>query len=322
MSRPPLERMMRIHEELQDNTLPNCTKLAALLEVSTKTVMRDLAFMRDRLGLPVEYDGHLYAYRYGYPVKSFPTVQISEGELLALIVAQRALEQYQGTPYHGQLAHAFAKLSAGLRDKVSFAPTESLRTVSFHHMGLGNADLQVFERLSRALHESLEVGFSYRKPGSPAVEQRRVQPYHLANRENFWYLIGHDLDRNALRHFAVTRMRNVKVAAGKFERPADFSPEKHFGKSFGAFVGMGDYRVAIRFSADVADRIKERFWHESQETRDLPDGGLEMKLQLDNLDEVERWVITWGDDARAVAPGELVDRIRERIRQLAKHYRD
>ena len=34
-SRPPLARMMRIHEELQDGRLTNCTKLAELLEVST-----------------------------------------------------------------------------------------------------------------------------------------------------------------------------------------------------------------------------------------------------------------------------------------------
>jgi hypothetical protein len=77
--------MMRIHEELQDNTLPNCTKLAEKLDVSTKTVMRDLAFMRDRLGLPGEYDEQIYAYRYGYPVKNFPMVQIDEGELTLAI---------------------------------------------------------------------------------------------------------------------------------------------------------------------------------------------------------------------------------------------
>jgi len=85
--------MLRIHEELQDGHLTNCPKLARKLEVSTKTIMRDLAFMRDQLDLPVEYDSKTYSWRYSYPVKSFPTVQVSEGELLALLVAQKALEQ-------------------------------------------------------------------------------------------------------------------------------------------------------------------------------------------------------------------------------------
>lgn len=56
--------------------------------------------MRDQLGLPVEYDAQIYAWRYAHPVKSFPTVQVSEGELLALLVAQKALDQYRGTPFH------------------------------------------------------------------------------------------------------------------------------------------------------------------------------------------------------------------------------
>ena len=311
---------MRIHEELQDNTLPNCTKLARKLEVSTKTVMRDLAFMRDRLGLPVEYDERIYAYRYGYPVKNFPTVQVSEGELLALLVARRALEQYKGTPYHDQLVHAFEKLTAGLRERVSFAPSESLKSVSFHHAGLGTADMKLFEKLSRAILDSLEVEFSYRKPNARDMERRRVRPYHLANRENFWYLVGHDLDRGALRHFAVARMENLSVGARRFERPADFSPERHFGKSFGAFVGTGDFKVVIRFAGGAADRVRERFWHESQEIRALPGGGIELRLQLDNLDEVARWILTWGDEATVLAPRDLVGRVRALVERLGRHY--
>ena len=63
-SRPPLACMMRIHQEFQDARLANCTQLAELLEVSTKTIARDLEVMRDQLGLPVEYDAQIYAWRY------------------------------------------------------------------------------------------------------------------------------------------------------------------------------------------------------------------------------------------------------------------
>src|SRR5512133_831365 len=114
LSRPPLERMLRIHDELRRGTLTNCTKLTAILSVCRKTVLRDLAFMRDRLDLPIEFDVQIQAYRYTHPVTSFPTVHVTEGELLALLVAQRALEQYRGTPFHRQLVIAFEKLTGGL----------------------------------------------------------------------------------------------------------------------------------------------------------------------------------------------------------------
>lgn len=309
-SRPPLARMMRIHEELQDGNFTNCSKLAKKFEVSTKTIMRDLAFMKDQLDLPVEYDQQTYGWRYSYPVKNFPTVQVSEGELLALLVAQKALEQYKGTPYHNQLAHAFTKLSAGLNDRVSFSPSRSLANVSFHHLGLGKADMKIFEKLSRAVMQSQEVEFQYKKPQSQTAEKRRVQPYHLANRENSWYLIAYDLVRAELRNFAVSRIAAVTETRKSFTLPADFSPEKHYGKSFGAFVGMGNHKVVVRFSAKVADRLKERFWHESQETTDLADGRFEFSVLLDSLDEIQRWVLGWGAEAEVIAPKELRELVR------------
>lgn len=311
---------MRIHEELQDGRLTNCTKLAQLLEVSPKTVLRDIAFMRDRLGLPVEYDDKVYAYRYAYPVKSFPTVQISEGELLALLVAEKALKEYEGTPYHGQLAHAFEKLSAGLRSKVSFAP-DHMNSVSFHHTGLGKTDLKVFDRLSQALRDSREIEFDYLKPGARSVETRRVRPYHLTNRDNFWYLVAYDTGRNDLRHFAVARMRDVQVMERTFELPANFDPATHFAKSFGAFVGKGDHRVVVRFSPQVADRMKERMWHRSQVEKTRSDGSVDLTLRVDDLDEVERWVLGWGIQVEVIAPRELIDRVRAAADGVRKLYR-
>ncbi|MBM3855127.1 MAG: HTH domain-containing protein, partial [Verrucomicrobia bacterium] len=109
-SRPPIERMLRIHEELRRGAFTNCSKLARLLEVSRKTIVRDIAFMRDRLDLPIEFDAPINAYRYTHPVTAFPTVQVTEGELLALLVARKALEQYRGTPFHRQLEVSFEKL--------------------------------------------------------------------------------------------------------------------------------------------------------------------------------------------------------------------
>ena len=141
LSRPPLERMLKIHDELRRGTLINCTKLVKTLEVSRKTIVRDIAFMRDRLDLPIEFDAQIQAYRYTHPVNAFPTVHMTEGELLALLVAQRALQQYRGTPFHRQLEIAFDKLAGGLKDKISFSPADELRAVSFKNMGLGKADL-------------------------------------------------------------------------------------------------------------------------------------------------------------------------------------
>ncbi len=59
-SRRPLHRIHVIHETVKEGTYPNCRKLAEMLEVTDKTIQRDISFMRDELGLPLEYDTHLH----------------------------------------------------------------------------------------------------------------------------------------------------------------------------------------------------------------------------------------------------------------------
>ena len=312
--------MLRIHEELRRGAFTNCTKLAGSLEVSRKTIVRDIAFMRDRLDLPIEFDARINAYRYTHPVSAFPTVHVSEGELLALLVARKALEQYRGTPFHRQLEVSFEKLTAGLKDRISFSPADELRSVSFRNVGLGKADLAVFNALSSAVLRQQEVEFDYRKPGETTPVRRRVQPYHLAHRENLWYLVAFDQERGALRTFALPRISKAAALKATFARPADFSPEKFFASALGVLGGERDYRVVIRFSAAVADRVREREWHESQELRDLPDGGLELKLRLGALPEIERWVLTWGRDAEVVQPKELRERLKATAAALARVY--
>ncbi len=320
LSRPPLERMLKIHDELRRGALTNSTKLMRLLEVSRKTIVRDIAFMRDRLDLPIEFDAQIQAYRYTQPVTAFPTVNVSEGELLALLVAQRALQQYRGTPFHRQLEASFEKLSRGLRDRISFSPADELQSVSFKNIGLGKTDLAIFNTLSAAVLHQHEVTFTYRKPGDTRKSNRRVRPYHLANRENLWYLVGHDLQRDALRTFALPRIADAVSTKQSFTRPADFSPEKFFANALGVLGGTGDYRVVIRFSATVAERIREREWHESQEMRDLPDGALELHLRLGALTEVEQWILSWGAHAEVLSPPELRSTLRQTATALASLY--
>lgn len=71
-SRPPLARMLRLHECLVANRYPNCRKIAEEFEMSAKTVQRDVNFMRDRMGLPIEYDRKRFGFHYTRPVGGFP----------------------------------------------------------------------------------------------------------------------------------------------------------------------------------------------------------------------------------------------------------
>src|SRR5204862_2106734 len=205
-SRPPLERMMQIHARLKDRRFPNCLKMAERLEVSAKTIQRDIDFMRYRLGLPIEYDSVRFGFYYSEPVTSFPNIEVSEGEITALFVAQKALAQYKGTPFEKPLHTAFRKITDGLTDRVSFSWHDLEDAISFRSAGASVADLELFETVSKGVLRCVELEFEYRKLQSSGYESRRVRPYHLGCLENQWYLFAEDLERRQLRTFALPRM--------------------------------------------------------------------------------------------------------------------
>lgn len=97
-SRPQSLRRTTIHTQITQGKFPNCTTLAKLLEISKKTVAREIEYMRDTQGYPIEFDAAKRGYRYTEEVSNFPEVTITEGEFFALLIAQKAIEQYRGTP--------------------------------------------------------------------------------------------------------------------------------------------------------------------------------------------------------------------------------
>jgi proteasome accessory factor B len=279
--------------------------------------------MRDRLDLPIEFDFRHNGFRYTAPVENFPTVQVTEQELIALFVAEKALAQYKGTPFEKPLHGAFQKLTEGLTDAVSFRWADLDSTISFRSIGTTVADLELFEAVSQAVLRSQELEFQYHKLGGRGHEPRRVQPYHLGCIEMQWYLFAFDLDRQQMRTFVLGRMKEVHSTGKRFTRPADFSMTKHLGDSFGVFSAEGKpQEIRIRFDSFAARLVRERRWHASQKIKELDGGEIELTLKLGNLTEIQRWVLSWGEHARVVAPKELRSRVARTVETMSKTYRE
>ncbi len=139
-SRPVMDRLYRIHELLQSELYPNCTRLSREFEVAVRTVKRDIDFMRTRMDLPIGFDVERNGYYYTRPVERFPRVNMSEAELFALLVAHKAIAQYHGTPFEQPLQAAFRKLTGQLDDAVRFTPGDIGEELSFRPFAPGDAD--------------------------------------------------------------------------------------------------------------------------------------------------------------------------------------
>ena len=317
-SRPPLERMLRIHQAIQSGHFPNTSTLADELEVSTKSIQRDLEFMRERLELPLEYHPQRFGYYYTQEVSSFPTLQITEGELFALLVAEKALQQYRGTHFEKPLVSAFKKMAAALPDPVSLHLADWNQTISFRTRAEPILNLEVFDALAQATARRQQLELTYRKPARQETEQRLVDPYHLANINGEWFLFAYDHLRRDIRTFVPARIQAIRPTGQTFSRPQKFSLEKRLRDSFGVHSDQGEFDVVLRFNELVADYIREKKWHDSQQLREIEEGGVELRLRLSSLVEIERWVLSWGGNAVVVKPAELATAVRRAAEKILR----
>jgi proteasome accessory factor B len=319
-TRPPLDRMHRIFHAIRAGDCPNRTGLAGKIEVTTKTIQRDIDFMRDRLNLPIAYNGERKGYEFTQPVESFPMVELSEAELISVFVAQKALTQYKGTPFEHPLRSAFDKLVSGLDGKITLSWDDLDSFISFRSFEIVPTDLKTFQVVSEAVRKSVVLDFEYKKLNASSFEKRTVEPYHLACIQNQWYCFGHDINRREMRTFVLARMRNAVGTGQTFTKSKKFSLQDHLKDSLGVFSANGKHNIRIHFDKFASQLVRERVWHRSQQIQELTGGEIEFRLTLSSLHEIEPWVLSWGEHAKVLGPKELIKRLRDiHQEQLRNH---
>jgi proteasome accessory factor B len=322
LNRATLHRVHKIFERIRAGDFPNRRKLAAEIEISEKTILRDIDFMRDRMNLPIEYDPHRYGYFFSKPVSHFPLLHLTENELFAIFVAEKALEHYVGTPFEKPLRNTFEKFTAGLSGELSFHWSELQGAISFKSIDVNGVDARLLQTLLLAVRQRCEISFAYRGLNDTKFEQRHVQPYEIVLAEHQWYLFAFDLMRKDIRKFVPGRMKDVQATEIKFTKPKEFSASKYLETSFGVFSGGKPQTILIQFDRFASQLVRERHWHSSQRITERKSGTLELALTLGGFEEIERWILSWGEHARVLSPPELVRRLNLTLMKCSNQYRN
>ena len=304
VERGPLERIYGIRERIADGETVTAVSLALDFGVTALTIKRDIAMMRDRLGMPVEWDAAGKTYHFSSECDTVPLLRINRREALTLAVIGRVLEGWQGAPFGRDLDGIVKKIAPVLGGKVSIAVNSIDRILSLPDAAQLR-ELDSFYPILTALIDRRELWIEYVKAGSKKAEKRLLQPLHLSRLADGWVLVAHDPTARVLRHFVLSRMRNVTPTKTTFEPPPDFDARAHLRGSLGRFVGDKDYEICLALDAHAAVYARETPWHLSQKLADLPDGRVELTLRLNHLTDIKNVVLRWGEHVEVLAPAEL-----------------
>lgn len=146
-------------------------------------------------------------------------------------------------------------------------------------------------------------------------DRRELDPWGLLLRGGFWYVVGHDHDRNEKRTFRVDRFDGgvdaIEVGpTGAFARPGSFDPGDAFPadpKQIGHAPGDGVLAI-VWIDATRANAI-EREVGSARVIERHADGSINVEVPASHLDAFRSWLIGLLDHAAVVSPPEIRDQI-------------
>jgi len=315
--------VLLIDDRIRSGKAPNCRRLAEELEVSRRTVLRDIDFLRYDLGAPVEYDAARRGYVYTEPNWVMPSVRVTEGELFALMVAEKALAAYEGTPWAERLARVFDRMIASLPDRIEVDPQDLLPRVEFDPGAAAIVDPDVLATVSAAVAENRVLRIRYYALARGETRDYVIDPYVLRRARGAWYVAGHDHKTGRVPLFNLTRIRSVEATNRTFDYDeSGFDPKAYFADTFGVFETQESHQVAVEFSGFAAEFVRERRWHTSQRLKDLPGGRVRFEVTVSHIWDIAPWILSWGHEAKVLRPRELVRLVADEAAKAAANYQN
>ena len=300
------ERILSLHRLLKTSRYPvSLQRLKDELGCSRATLYRDIAFLRDALGAPIESgEGEQAAFRYDAAEAErfeLPGLWLTSDELSALLALNELVARSGPSILADVLAPFEKRIETLLSDHASGTrlPMERIRVIA---SGMRKLDQISFRVVAGAVMARRQLKFSYRARSTGSTTERLVSPQRLAHYRDNWYLDAWDHEREGLRSFAVDRIASPQMLDGPAVDRDDTELNAHLAASYGIFSGPPKAWATLRFSPHAARWVADEHWHSQQQGHFLSDGRYELKVPYSNSKELLMDVLKYGPDAEVIAP--------------------
>ena len=313
-------RILRLITMLQSGRNYTVAELAEELEVSRRTVFRDLN-MLEMARIPYYYDRGQGTYRINSYFFLAP-VNLTLDESLALLVCARRTRASTAAPLAAAAQRAAVKVESVLAKPVReyLGMVMKRMTVmpppSARHNGLD----ATFNRLVEAVAEHKVCRLVYLSFYEGKQISLTVEPWRLVFVGRAWYLIAYSRLHRQRRTFKLSRFKKLTVTDQTFDPPDQADDDGGFGDAWCMIPEGKTYDVHLRFAPKVAGNVAEVDWHHSQRIQPGDDGSIDFFVRVDGLGEIAWWILGYGDQVKVIAPRLLARRVAATARNVAAQY--
>lgn len=294
------------------------------LEVSPATLKRDLEYLRDQLGAPIEYDRYQNGYKFGAEYRGqkheLPGLWFNERELYSLLMAHKLLSELDG---EGVLSRHLQPLLDRVHEMLGTSEAEAkaiVKRVKIISAARRPVPTKFFELVGEALVKRRRLQMRYLTRSRGEVADREVSPQRLVHYRNTWYLDAWCHRSEGLRRFALDAIEEASLLDGRAKDVSLRQVEFEMDGGYGVYAGAKVQWATLLFEPQAAQWVGREEWHPDQQGRWLEGGRYELKIPYADATEITMDIMRHGDQVHVVEPEDLATQVGAALQRAAAAY--
>ncbi|SHH19626.1 WYL domain-containing protein [Thermosyntropha lipolytica DSM 11003] len=181
----------------------------------------------------------------------------------------------------------------------------------------------ILGKLIKAVTENIKIKIVYMHRDGTEGE-RWLEPLGMVCKRSVWYLLARKSGKknSEVRVYRVDQIKSIYLREREvFTYPEDFCLHEYIKASWGIYCNDPVQKVVIKFSPEVAFRLKTIKYHPSQKIlTEYADGSLLVEYEVCGLIEMQSWLMQWGENAEVISPESLRIALQERAQKILEKY--
>lgn len=290
--------------------------------VSKRTIQADIQVMRsDSLGYnaPIIVTDKRF-YTYEDPVYSITKSPINDADMEKMKEVVSVLKQLNGFNYFDEMSELIAKLENNVNKSVK----KTKNYIQFDD----NKKLKGIEHINplyQAILNKTPLLIEYQSFKAPKPSKEIYYPYLLKEHRNRWFLVTMKKKHPYLMTLALDRMIEFQpLTKEPYSEYTGVDFERYFNDLIGVTKSERDraQKVILLFDKVNAPYVVTKPLHHSQQILKDNEDGVTIRIDVVLNFELEKEILGFGECVKVILPRNLQARIKRRIDNAAKHYKE
>jgi predicted DNA-binding transcriptional regulator YafY len=307
-----------------EDLLEECNKALANFDPNSKGIQRrqlfnDIRFMESEAGWSIPLARYRYGkrvyYRYEDLSFSINNQPLNDSEAAQIKSALQILSRFSGTAQFEWVNEMIPMLES------KFGLIERKNEIISFESNIDLKGLHFLTPLFNAIVNERVLLVKYKDFKSSEPYEITFHPYYLKQYNNRWFVFGLNSDNQVPNwNLALDRIESLSETALKY-KPSEIDWEEYFFDLVGVTRPENAklQEIVLKFSPEVAPYVITKPIHPSQKHKNKQTG-LEVKIKVIPNFELEKLILSFGEQVKVISPQNFKKRISQRLKSAGRLY--